>query len=113
MNVHQVSAWVNGKLLYAPDAAHTYSKAFASDLMSDVLRFQMENTVLITGLCTIQVLRTAEMSNISCIIFARGKRVTTDMLALAEENRIAVIESGLTLYEISGKLYRGGLQPVY
>jgi predicted transcriptional regulator len=112
MNVNQVKEIVNGVLLFAPDTPHRYVSAFASDLMSDVLRYYMENSLLITGLCTLQTIRTAEISNISCIIFARGKRVSQDMLQLAKEQNIAIIESGLTMFEISGKLYQNGLNPI-
>lgn len=112
MNVDRVVEIVNGELLFAPDTSHHYASAFASDLMSDVLRYYMENTLLITGLCTVQAIRTAEISNISCVIFARGKRVSNEMLQLAKEHNIAIIESGLTIFEISGRLYQNGLKPV-
>lgn len=112
MNVDRVNEIVNGKVLFVSDPFLLYTSAFASDLMSDVLRYYMENTLLITGLCTLQAVRTAEISNISCIIFARGKRVSNDMLQLAKEYNIAIIESGLTMFEISGRLYQNGLRPI-
>ncbi|WP_298649691.1 DRTGG domain-containing protein [uncultured Proteiniphilum sp.] len=112
MDIDRVSEIVNGELLFAPDIPNRYTSAFASDLMSDVLRYYMENTLLITGLCTLQAIRTAEISNISCVIFARGKRVSNEMIQLAKENNIAVIESGLTVFDISGKLYQNGLKPI-
>jgi len=112
MNVDRVNEIVNGKVLFVSDPFLLYTSAFASDLMSDVLRYYMENTLLITGLCTLQAVRTAEISNISCIIFARGKRVSNDMLQLAKEYNIAIIESGLTMFEISGRLYQNGLKPI-
>ncbi len=113
MNLLQVSQTINGKIAFEPEIRHTYSFAFASDLMSDVLRFHMEDTILITGLSTIQTLRTAEMSNVPCIVFARDKRVTDEMLELAKENHIAIITAASSVYEISGKLYQNGIQPVY
>ena len=112
MNVDRVNEIVNGKVLFVSDPFLLYTSAFASDLMSDVLCYYMENTLLITGLCTLQAVRTAEISNISCIIFARGKRVSNDMLQLAKEYNIAIIESGLTMFEISGRLYQNGLKPI-
>ncbi len=112
MNVDRVNEIVNGKVLFVSDPFLLYTSAFASDLKSDVLRYYMENTLLITGLCTLQAVRTAEISNISCIIFARGKRVSNDMLQLAKEYNIAIIESGLTMFEISGRLYQNGLKPI-
>jgi len=112
MKLDQILKLINGKILSDSYAQNEYSYAFASDLMSDVLRYNMDNTILITGLSTIQTIRTAEMSNISCIIIARNKRVSDEMLELACDNNILVIESSSTVYEISGKLYNNGLQPI-
>ena len=105
---------VNGTLINDCAERHTYEYVFASDLMSDILRvFMDESTLMVTGLSTVQAIRTAEMANISCVIVARDKKVTDDMLELARDNRITLISSALTLFEISGKLYANGLKPVY
>ena len=48
--------------------------ACGSDMMSDVLAFSKDHSVLLTGLCNPQVIRTAEMLDIVCIIFVRGGR---------------------------------------
>lgn len=48
--------------------------ACGSDMMSDVLAHVDDQTVLITGLCNPQVLRTAEMMDIVCVIMVRGKK---------------------------------------
>lgn len=47
------------------------TSACASDMMSDVLAFSKDHSVLITGLCNPQVIRTAEMLDIVCVIFVR------------------------------------------
>ncbi len=49
------------------------TSACASDMMSDVLAFSKDHSVLITGLCNPQVIRTAEMLDIVCVIFVRRK----------------------------------------
>ena len=56
--------------------------AFASDLMSDVLTLDCGDVLLVTGLCNLQTIRTAEMAEVSYILFVRGKKVTPDMLEL-------------------------------
>jgi predicted transcriptional regulator len=112
MNLQRVNEIIDGDIRLGYNLLHEYTNAFASDLMSDVLRYQMAEAVLITGLCTVQAIRTAEIINISCIIFGRGKQVTPDMLALAEEHQISIIVSGSTIFEIAGKLYQNGLKPV-
>ena len=87
--------------------------AFASDLMSDVLTVDNENIVLITGLANTQVIRTAEMADISCVILARGKKATNEMIQLATENQIMLIECEYSMFKISGLLYNAGLKPLF
>jgi predicted transcriptional regulator len=87
--------------------------AFASDLMSDVLTVEMDNVMLITGLANLQAIRTAEMSDIGKIIFVRKKRATDEMIRLAAENDIILIECDYSLFKTSGILFENGLKPVY
>lgn len=87
--------------------------AFASDLMSDVLTLRITDFVLITGLCNVQAMRTAEMSDLKYIVFARGKQATEDMLELADENGITIISTQYSLFKTSGILYGAGIKPVY
>jgi len=87
--------------------------AFASDLMSDVLTVEKDNLILITGLANLQTIRTAEMSDISCIIFARDKKIGNDIIDLAKENNIMLIESPHSVFHIAGELYKAGIKPIY
>lgn len=87
--------------------------AFASDLMSDVLTVDCNGVMLITGLCNLQTIRTAEMAEVSCILFVRGKRVTSDMIELASENNMLLMETDHSMYRAVGELYVNGLSPVY
>ena len=59
-----------------------------ADLMSDVLAFTKERTLLLTGLTNLQVIRTAEISDLVAIVFVRGKRPNCDLIQLAEEKGI-------------------------
>jgi predicted transcriptional regulator len=86
---------------------------FASDLMSDVLTLKTRDFVLITGLANIQAVRTAEMSDIAYIVICRGKRASDDMVALAEENDMVLMESPFSLFKCAGVLYDAGLREVY
>ena len=113
MNLYTVNELVKGTICQECGTPQEFIYAFASDLMSDVLRFNMEKTILITGLSTVQTLRTAEMSNIECIVFARGKKVTDEMITLAVENNISLITTPLTLFEVSGRLYSSGIMPIF
>lgn len=89
------------------------SFAFASDLMSDVLTLKCEGFLLLSGLANVQVLRTAEMSDAGCLLLCRGKKATVEMLSLAEENGVVIIESPYSMFKCAGLLYASGLLPVY
>ncbi len=83
--------------------------ACGSDMMSDVLAYVKEQAVLLTGLVNPQVIRTAMMMDMRCIVFVRGKTPTDDMIALAEENGIVLLSTEERMYVACGKLYAMGL----
>lgn len=87
---------------------HVYS-ACGCDLMSDVLAYVKDQAVLITGLVNPQVIRTAEMMDMICIVFVRSKEPTEEMLDLAKDAGIVVMTSDKRLYEACGILYSNGL----
>lgn len=84
--------------------------AFGSDLMSDVLAYTEEDTVLLTGLCNNQVIRTAEMLDLKSIVFVRGKKPTDEIIELAKEDDILLLRTEHTMYSASGILYSHGLE---
>ena len=88
------------------------SCAFGSDLMSDVLAFVKGKTLLLTGLTNQQVVRTAEMAELSAIVFVRGKKPEIEIVELAIENNIVLLLTRDTMYTASGKLYSNGLEGV-
>lgn len=87
--------------------------AFSSDLMSDVLTNEADNAILITGLANVQAIRTAEMADISCILFVRDKEITPNMIRLAEDSDILLMQTKHTMFWVCGILYQAGLVPVY
>lgn len=86
---------------------------FASDLMSEVLTLKTNDILLITGLSNIQSIRTAEMSDINSIVLCRDRHATPDMIEIARENKIVIIESPYSLFKCSGILYDAGLKAIY
>ena len=84
--------------------------ACGSDMMSDVLAYVKEQAVLLTGLINLQVVRTAEMMDMKCIVFVRGKNPPQDVIELAEESGIVLLRTEERMYVACGKLYASGLQ---
>lgn len=83
--------------------------ACGSDMMSDVLAYVKEQAVLLTGLVNPQVIRTAEMMDMRCIVFVRGKKPSEDMVALAEDSGIVLLSTAERMFVACGKLYACGL----
>lgn len=114
MKLEEICATLEGELVCGSDKANReVTHAFASDLMSDVLTVNCNNLLLITGLANMQTIRTAEMSDIDCILFVRKKSVTPEMISLAEELGMTLITCPLTMFRASGELYKAGIKPLF
>ena len=87
---------------------HVYS-ACGSDMMSDVLAYVKDQAVLLTGLVNSQVIRTAEMMDMVCIVLVRSKLPTPEMIDLARESGIVLMTTSKRMYEACGLLYSSGL----
>lgn len=81
----------------------------AADLMSDVLALTLPGSLLLTGLSTVQVIRTAEMLDLKAIVFVRDKTPDAVAVTLAEEMGLPLFTSAYPLYEACGILYVAGL----
>ena len=84
--------------------------ACGSDMMSDVLAYVKEQAVLLSGLVNPQVVRTAEMMDMKCIVFVRGKEPDEDMIELAVERDIVLLGTKLEMFTACGLLYKNGLK---
>jgi hypothetical protein len=84
--------------------------ACGADLMSDVMAFVKERVVLMTGLINPQVIRTAGLMDIRAIVFVRGKAPTEEMIAMAEDQGIALMSTRNSMFIACGKLYEAGLR---
>ena len=83
--------------------------ACGSDMMSDVLAFVKNQAVLLTGLVNPQVIRTAVMMDMVCIVFVRSKTPSDDMIELAKSHGMVMMRTEKRMYEACGKLYANGL----
>jgi hypothetical protein len=88
-------------------------RAFSSDLMSDVLTLDNHQIILITGLANVQLIRTVEMADVPVVLLCRNKIATPEMISLAEENGIFLLETPFSMFRVSGVLYENGLKPLY
>ena len=110
MKLKDIASVVEGRIICAPAAAdNDIASACAFDMMSDVLAYVRDQGALITGLVNPQVVRTAVMVDIGCIVFVCGKKPDEDMIKLAENYDIVFITTDMSTYEAAGRLYAAGL----
>ena len=110
IKLSQVCEKLNAKVLLGADQlSREVGSACGADLMSDVLAFTKQRTLLLTGLTNVQVIRTAELSDLCAIVFVRGKLPSKEILEAASNNSIPVLLTCYTLFEACGRLYQMGV----
>lgn len=111
MKLKEINELLSGEVLYGHNLLDREVKfACGADLMSDVLSFSASETLLLTGLTTGQVMRTAELINLIGVILVRGKKPSHEMLSIAEEKSIPLIKANLPMFEACGLIYMKGLR---
>lgn len=110
MKISTIQELLDAEVLAGEDrlSNEVYS-ACGSDMMSDVLAYVKDQAVLLTGLVNPQVIRTAEMMDMVCIVFVRSKRPTPEMVRLAQESGVVLMATEKRMYEACGILYSSGL----
>jgi len=110
MKIRTVMDVLQADLLYGEDLGRQVDTAFAGDLMSDVLAYAGQCGVLLTGLVNAQVVRTADMLDICCIVFVRGKTPGEDVLALAKSKNMVILRTKHLMFTSCGILHENGLK---
>lgn len=112
MKISEIKELLGAELLCGEEFLdHDVYSACCSDMMSDVLAYVKDQGVLLTGLVNPQVIRTASMMDMVCIVFVRSKVPTSEMIELARDCGIVVMKSRYRAYEACGHLYTAGLVP--
>jgi len=110
MTLKEVKEILKAEVISGPYNAEMEIKmGCGCDLMSDVLAFIKQGSLLLTGLTNKQVVRTAEMADIKVICFVRGKKPDAETVKLAKSKNIPLLLTDLLMFEACGKLYNAGL----
>jgi predicted transcriptional regulator len=115
MKLKDIAELLEGEIITSCNNDHkNMERAFTSDLMSDVLTLaQCDDVVLLTGLANIQTIRTIEMSGLPFVVLVRGKKASEEMIALAEENEISIMETAYSAFRASAVLYNAGIKSLF
>jgi predicted transcriptional regulator len=77
----------------------------ASDLMSDILAGLSEGCILLTGLTSVQVIKTAIIAGVGAVVFVRGKMPPQDVIDLAKDQQLPLILSPYSMFVSCGRLH--------
>ena len=111
MKIKDIAQLLNAEILTPEISTETeVHTACGSDMMSDVLAYVKDQAVLLTGLNNPQVIRTADMMDMHCVVFVRGKQPDEQILKLADMRDIAVLTTELPMFAACGLLYAAGLR---
>ena len=92
--------------------AMTVTAGTGSDLMSDMLRVPKTGVILLSGLNTVQVVRTSVIAGVAAVVLVRGKRPVPDMVAQALEHGLPLMSTPFTMFSACGRLFSRGLRGV-
>jgi hypothetical protein len=81
----------------------------ASDLMSDILAGLADGSLLLTGLATLQTVRTASIAGVGAVVLVRGKTPPPEVLELAAAQGLPLISTPVSMFVACGRLHACGL----
>ncbi len=111
MMLEEIRDLLEADLIVGKNMSHIeVERAFAADLMSDVLAFAKEGSILLTGLTDPLVVRTADTKGLSAIIFVRGKRPSEETIKMATEKGIPLLVTRYIMFETCGRLFSKGIR---
>lgn len=111
MKVYEIKDILNAEVICGEEFMdRDVFTACGSDMMSDVLAYVKEQAVLLSGLVNPQVVRTAEMMDMQCIVFVRGKRPDEGIIELAKSRDIVLLSTNNAMFASCGMLYEKGLR---
>ena len=107
MKLKDVIELLKAEIIHMPDdyLEIDINTAAASDLMSDILAGLSEGSILLTGLTTVQVIRTAMVAGVGAVIFVRGKMPPQEVIDLAREQELPLISSPYSMFVSCGRLH--------
>jgi hypothetical protein len=94
--------------VYEPD--REVSGGYTSDLLSDVIANSEKDNVWITMQTHLNIVAVASLKELTAIIIVMNREVDKDALEKAKLEKIMLLSTGLTAFQISGKIFECGIK---
>ncbi len=106
MRLSEIIDALDATLLIGKDQLdNDITRCGGADLMSDILNKVSENSLLLTGLTTIQVIRTAIVADVGAVVFVRKKNPPQEVIDMAKAQGLPLILSPYSMFVSCGRLY--------
>ncbi len=106
MKLEDIVLTIGGRILSGDDLVQVeVSSIIASDMMSDVLRYSRQGSLLVTGNTNIQSVRTVLISELAGVIFVRSKTPDARTQELARGSGVFIAVTELDTFDVCGKIY--------
>ncbi len=111
MKLTEIRDILKAEVLAGEDALdQTVLGGGGADFMDDILAAVAKGSLLLTGVTTEQVIRTAKIAEVAAIVFVRGKRPDEKILALARNYHLPILRTQYSMFVACGRLYMNGLR---
>lgn len=94
--------------VFNPDT--TISGGYTSDLLSDVMANAKKDNIWITMQTHLNITAVASLKEIAAIIIVMNREISKETLDKATEEKITILTTPLTSFQISGKIYEYGIR---
>jgi predicted transcriptional regulator len=111
MKISEIKEILKGHMLCGEDQMDAVIVAGgAADLMDDVLAAAAKGCVLLTGVTTDHVIRTAKIVGVETIVIVRGKNPPQEFIEMATSFEIPLMVTEYSLFVACGRLYMNGIR---
>jgi predicted transcriptional regulator len=111
MKVYEIRDILNAEVLTGQDNLdRTVSGAGGADLMQAFLAAATKDAVILTGLTSDDLIRTAKVAEVAAVVFVRGMKPEASAVELARSYELPTMVTRHSLFVASGKLYMNGLR---
>lgn len=94
--------------IFEPEAEIT--GGYSGDLLSDVIANAKKSNIWITMQTHLNIIAVASLKELSAIIIVMDKDIQNDALGKATEEKITILKTDMTAFQISGKMYEYGIR---
>jgi predicted transcriptional regulator len=111
MKIAEIKSILDAKVIHGEDQLQSMVNAGgAADLMEDVLAAAAKGCVLLTGVTTDHVMRTAKIAGVGAVVIVRGKTPPDTFVEMARTYNIPLLLSKYSLFVACGRLYMNGIR---